>query len=333
MKRILSIDGGGIKGVFPAAFLAKLEEGLHQPVGHYFDLIAGTSTGGIIALALGAGRSAKEVVGFYETYGPRIFANTGILATLKQFLIGKHESEPLRRALEAQFGEKRLGDSQARLVIPSQGLETGQVHIFKTAHDLRFQEDWKQKMVEVALSTSAAPTYFPTHKLPGGTGLIDGGIWANNPVGIAVVEAIGILKWKPEEINVLSISCTGSPMSTNAAHKWSLGNFYWAPKLMEVLSAGQSSGALGTAAVLLGGHERVIRIEPVVAPGTFGLDGVEVIERLRGLGEAEARKARPRLQHLFSNPVEPFRPFANEQRNDAGETQTDLDAWRHADSP
>lgn len=308
MKRILSIDGGGIKGVFPASFLAKLEEDLPMPISRYFDLIAGTSTGGIIALALGAGFSAKEILGFYEKYGPRIFMNTGWRASLKQYFVGKHEATPLRDALEAQFGERCLGDSQVRLVIPSQSLETGHVHIFKTAHHPRFQEDWKQKMVEVALATSAAPTYFPTHIMPRGTGLIDGGIWANNPAGIAVVEAVGVLKWNPEDIRLLSISCTASPMSTDAAHRRSLGDLYWARKLLEVVSAGQSSGALGTAAVLLG-HERVIRIEPVVAAGTFKLDGVRATERLKGLGESEARIARPKLQHFFALAAEPFQPL------------------------
>lgn len=309
MPRILSIDGGGIKGVFPAAFLAKLEEGLAEPIGRYFDLIAGTSTGGIIALALGAGYPARDVLRFYEQYGPRIFSNTGILASAKHFLSGKHKVAPLREALEEQFRGRLLADSQIRLMIPAQNLETGRVHIFKTAHHPRFQEDQKQRMVEVALSTCAAPTYFPTHRIPGGVGLIDGGIWANNPAGVAAVEAIGVLNWKRGEVDLLSISCTTSPMSTDAAHRWSLGRFYWARKVIEVLSAGQSSGAMGTAALLLG-HERVARIEPVVARGTFELDSIDAIERLRGLGESEARTARPTLQHLFESPAEPFRPLS-----------------------
>ncbi len=70
MKRILSIDGGGIKGVVPAAFLAQLEEALGESITHYFDLIAGTSTGGIIALGLGLGLSAEDIVHFYERLGP-----------------------------------------------------------------------------------------------------------------------------------------------------------------------------------------------------------------------------------------------------------------------
>src|SRR5947207_9104557 len=71
--RILSLDGGGIRGVFPAAFLARLEEHLEHPIGRYFDLIAGTSTGGIIAIGLGLGLSAGDIVKLYVEQGPAIF--------------------------------------------------------------------------------------------------------------------------------------------------------------------------------------------------------------------------------------------------------------------
>ena len=77
MKRILSIDGGGIKGTQPAAFLAQLEEDLDQPIGRYFDLIAGTSTGGILAIGLAMGISAKSLLTLYETRGPTIFGQAG----------------------------------------------------------------------------------------------------------------------------------------------------------------------------------------------------------------------------------------------------------------
>lgn len=308
MRRILSIDGGGIKGVFPAAFLAKLEENLPEPIGRYFDLIAGTSTGGIIALALGAGFSAMEVLSFYEQHGSPIFANVGFWARARHWIVGKHEPKALHQALEAQFAARVLGDSQTRLVIPAQDLETGKVYIFKTAHHPRFQEDCKLRMVDVALATSAAPSYLPTHRLPGGASLIDGGIWANDPAGVAAVEALGILKWYPSDTHLLSVSCTASPMSTDSAHRRSWGRIYWAQKLLEVVSAGQSSGAQGIAAVLLG-HERVTRIAPIVSAGTFALDGVEAIERLRGLGETEARTARPNLRHLFAAPAENFEPY------------------------
>lgn len=307
MRRILSIDGGGIKGVFPAAFLATIEDGLQEPIGRYFDLIVGTSTGGIIALALGAGFTANEIVGFYQKYGPSIFRNQGFLAKIGQYFKGKHRAEPLREALAMQFGNLRIGDSKTRLVIPSQNLETGHVHVYKTAHHKRFGMDYMNSMVDVAMATSAAPTYFPVHLSASGCAVIDGGLWANNPSGIAAVEAIGVLGWDPDQIRLLSLSCTVDTLSTDAANYRHHGKFYWASKLLEVVSAGQSSGSMGTARLLLG-RERVHRIAPNVTPGLFELDGINSISRLKGLGASEARSAKPSLNAFFSKPAEAFVP-------------------------
>src|SRR5690606_373728 len=103
MRRILAIDGGGVKGVFPAAFLAALEEETGRPAAAHFDLIAGTSTGGIIALALGLGLSAREIVDFYRRYGPEIFRGQRLLRRLRQIAIAKYTHEPLKTHLEAHF--------------------------------------------------------------------------------------------------------------------------------------------------------------------------------------------------------------------------------------
>jgi hypothetical protein len=307
VRRVLSIDGGGIKGAFAAAFLDGLQARLAHPLWAYFDLIAGTSTGGIIALGIGAGLKTSQILRFYDQYGPAIFVRQGILARIAHYLSGKHEAGPLRFALEHVFEAKRLGESRVRLTIPSQNLETGEVHIFKTAHHERFATDYKELMVDVALATSAAPSYFPTHLLPLGTPLIDGGLWANNPSAVAAVEAVSILGWRPGDVFLLSLSCTRAPLTAQRAIAVSAGKAYWAPKLVEVMSAGQSSGALGAASHLLG-REHVYRVEPVVSAGAFALDQVGAIERLKGLGASEARKHVPQLLPHFAAIAEPFEP-------------------------
>src|SRR5437867_798455 len=129
MKRILSIDGGGIKGVLPAAFLAAIEETIGRPIAEYFDLIAGTSTGGIIALGLGLGMSAGDIMHFYEELGPTVFGGNRLWRTVRRAGLSAYTSAPLRVALEAKFGDRRLGESLNRLVIPSVNLETGEVYI------------------------------------------------------------------------------------------------------------------------------------------------------------------------------------------------------------
>ena len=136
MKRILAIDGGGIKGVFPASFLATVEDSIGDNVANYFDLIVGTSTGGIIALGLGLGLSAKEILAFYEEFGPHIFGGTRRLRWLRCFSTTKYNRGPLKKALkDTCFGDKKLGDSTKRLVIPCLNTSrTGEVHVYKTAH-------------------------------------------------------------------------------------------------------------------------------------------------------------------------------------------------------
>ncbi len=307
-RRILTIDGGGIRGVFAAAFLAEVEETVGEPLVDYFDLIAGTSTGGIIALGLGLGLSARDILGFYEQRGPEIFSG-GRWKGLRRLTSAKYDPQPLLIALQDVFAERRLGESKTRLLIPSLNLETGEVHIFKTAHVDRFVRDYRERAVDVAKATSAAPTYFPTHRLESGVPLIDGGLWANNPMGTAAVEAIGTLGWERGNVRLLGIGCTESPATLNDRSRHGHGINYWAVRLTETFMAGQSSSSVGTAQHLLG-HESVHRISPTVSAKRYKLDGVDGIESLRGLGAEVARAEYPKVSAMFlQGKREAFQPF------------------------
>ena len=306
--RILSIDGGGIKGVFPAAFLACLEEQIGNSVGKYFDLIVGTSTGGIIAIGLGLGFSAKDLLSFYESLGPKAFAGNPLLRALRQIGFSKYSPQPLRQALTDKFGTRRLGESSVRLMVPSMNMESGEVHVFKTAHHPRFERDHKESAVEVALATAAAPTFFPPHEFANGIPLVDGGMWANDPVGFAVVEAISVLEWPRERLEVLSLGCTTPPFDTKLGWKFGRGGLFWARKVSATFMSGQSSGSIGIAK-LLAGEEHVHRYNPVVPKDRFEMDRVADIPSLRGYGYTEARKALPKLRStFFSEKAEPFIP-------------------------
>lgn len=309
MKKILTIDGGGIKGVFPAAFLATVEDTIERNVGDYFDLIVGTSTGGIIALGLGLGLSAKELLAFYEEHGPTIFKGNRGLRWLRWLGTSKYSKTPLGNALKSCFGDKRLGDSKKRLVIPSLNLENGEVHIYKTAHHPRLEMDYKESAVDIAMATASAPTYFPTHRSIAGVPLIDGGLWANNPVGMAVVEAITLLDWPRDSLKVLSVGCTTEPLNVNLGRRIPLGGPYWAFKLLDVFMHVQSHASLGTA-LLLAGHDNVVRIDKDVSKGKFDLDKTKEIDSLKGLGASEARYALPKLRKVFlGDHAEQFVPF------------------------
>jgi uncharacterized protein len=309
-RRILAIDGGGIKGIFAASLLATVEESVGDRVARHFDLIVGTSTGGVLAIALGLGLSANDIVHFYEQLGPKVFSGRRMVRGLRGLGLARYSNRPLRVALESVLGDKRLGESSNRLVIPSLNLENGEVYIYKTAHHPRLERDFRERAVDVALATSAAPIYFPAFRSAAGAPLVDGGVWANNPVGLAVVEAIGILGWSRDSLRVLSLGCTSAPLGIGRARFIGLGAAYWATRIVSLFMAAQSHSSLGTAYVLAS-HETVLRIDPQVAAGRFSVDAHREVVSLKGLGASEARKALPNIRRMFidEGPVEPFEPY------------------------
>lgn len=318
-RRLLCIDGGGIRGTFPAAFLANLEEDLDQPIGRYFDLISGTSTGGIIAIGLALGMSAADILKLYEEKGPSIFAQTrgGLAGWLaRRFRWGrwmfwgpKYCAEPLRGALHGVLGDRRLGEAQTRLVIPAWHPQTQRVYIFKTAHHPRLKTDYKELAIDAAMGTAAAPSYFAQHVTANDVGLVDGGLWANNPTGIAVVEAVATLGWSASDLKVLSIGCLEDIKVVREAY----GAARLAPQLASLFMAGQSHGSLGIAQILTGDpHERraIYRVSQPVPDGFYTLDDTRRIRDLKDRAFAEARIQRPILQpEFFGEPAEEFTPL------------------------
>ncbi len=307
-RRILAIDGGGLKGMFAANFLATVEDAIGSPVADYFDLIAGTSSGGIIALGLGLGHSPAELVAFYEREGPVIFAGNPIVRSLRRFLVSKYSHQPLRTVLTRIFGDRRLGESRRRLLIPSLNLATGLIRVYKTAHHPQLERDSAEKVVDVALATVSAPTYFPIFTSRQGTPLVDGSMWAKNPVGMAVIEAVGVLGWPRDQLKVLSLGCTTAPLPVRWGRRLALGTGYWGNRIADVFMEAQSSSALVTAQVLAG-YDNVLRVDPTAGEREFELDAVGKLPKLRDMGEAEAKRLLPLLKHAFFDaPAEPFTP-------------------------
>jgi hypothetical protein len=305
-------------GTFPAAFLAHLEEHLDQPIGKYFDLIAGTSTGGIIAIGLGLGIPAARILRLYEKKGPGIFGQDGGLVTnwlkrrvgaIRHIGWAKHSSERLREALEEVLGDRQLGESSSRLIIPAWSPTSRSVYIYKTAHHRRLQVDYKSKAIDAALATASAPTYFQQHMTDNDVGLIDGGVWANNPIGIAVVEAVTLLGWPPHSVYVLSLGCLDEVYTLPAGGGWGALN----KKLIKLFMDGQVHGAMGVAKLLTGHeHEReaIHRVDHTVRYGDYSMDDARVIRELKGLGFERARDRLPTLQRVFfDTPAGPFVPY------------------------
>ena len=288
--RILSLDGGGVRGAYSAAVLTEIEEGTGRRIAEHFDLIAGTSTGGIIAIGLGLGLSARDILTFYETRGPEIFPSTGIhqraLASVRRFFGPKFKADALDKALTDVFQDRRLGDSCCRLVIPSYDAVSACVHVFKTAHDKRVLRDHTRRAAEVARATSAAPTYLPYFPASWGQKFLDGGVWANCPSTVAVLEATAVLGVPLEDIDLLSIGTTTPAFSVDRQAAGG-GIAQYGLKVVELLQQGQAVGAWSQTKLLL--RERAYRIDTVVEPKRFELDDARGVPGLVALGIKDGR--------------------------------------------
>jgi len=304
--QILSLDGGGFRGMFSAAVLARLEEDLGTRIADHFDLIAGTSTGGIIALGLGLGLSPREITAFYTEHGPRIFRNRTGMRSLRRLLRAKYGREPLKEALSDVFGERTFGESTKRLVITSYNMVADDVYLFRTPHLPVLKRDWREKAVNVALATSAAPTYLPALPLDGAR-LVDGGLWANNPAMVALIEAAGPLRVPLDDIRVFSLGTT-----TDVRHRGRRldrgGLLAWASDAVEVLMRAQSESATKQIRHLVG-KDDVFRLNPTVPTGAVSLDKVDT-DALYGLAGHVSRDASPAVHRLFCDHRAPvFAPF------------------------
>jgi patatin-like phospholipase/acyl hydrolase len=297
MFQILSLDGGGIRGIFSAAVLAAMEDDLKVRTIDHFDLIAGTSTGGIIAIALGLGFSPKEIISFYLEEGHAIFANPLGRSSLRRLFRSKFESEPLVAALQKYFGDKRFGQSTKRLIIPSYNLGEDDVYIFRTAHHPRLRRDFKVPAWKVAQATSAAPTYFPIAHSVDELRLIDGGVWANNPSMVAYIEAVGTLNVPSNAIKVLNLGTCDSIILRDTSLN-NGGLWQWRKSALEVVLRGQSASAAKHLRFLIG-DENLLRIDPPVPAGFFTLDSFRRSPDLIGKAAHFSRIHMPQIQAMF----------------------------------
>ena len=294
--RVLAIDGGGIRGLIPARVIARLEELISQEAGEprhladCFHLIAGTSTGGLLALGLTAPDPAHpgkprlkgdDLVNLYLEDGPRIFGDRlHQLLSLGGWIAPKHSSKQLERTLRERLGDADLSQALRDVLIASYDMAQPGPYFFKR-WQARGPEGPAPAMVDVGMATAAAPTYFSSRGL-GGRALVDGGLFAANPSVAAVVEA---LKRRDEEPNDLSPSDlllvslgTGQHEvghSQSEVGRWGRIGWVWPrredPALIAAFLDGQSDAADHWADVLLNrqtGERRYYRFQASLQEGT-----------------------------------------------------------------
>ncbi len=259
--RILSIDGGGIKGIFSSLFLEKLESHYlkGQSIVNYFDLICGTSTGGIIALGLGAGMKASEISKLYIEKGKSVFQiKYKKLKKWIQYFDSPYSINNLQFFLKEIFKEKKLKSSQVRLCIPSFEGRYSEVYVFKTPHHLDFKKDGEETMVKVALSTASAPTFFKPFRDRGYI-FVDGGVWTNNPCMIGLVEALSSFDVRRENVKILSIGCGEIPYIVKNKMITKGGIWHWR-KIIKGAMHLQSMNAIGQTGLLIG-RNHIVRVD------------------------------------------------------------------------
>ncbi len=311
--RVLALDGGGIKGTYTASVIANLEAMTGKHVADHFELITGTSTGGIIAVALGLGLTGQQILDFYLKRGPEIFPVPapgwrGFVAELWRHLRQpKHSQKVLSEAIKKVVGDRTLGDSKCRLVIPAYDGVRGNIQLFKTAHTEHYKQDYQKPALVAALGTSAAPTYFPAYTEAGGGTYLDGGVWANCPTMVGLIEATAILGNSVEDVEIVSIGTTSEPFDVSRRRRAG-GILAWGRGVVELLMQAQVDAALGQASLLM--KARMLRIDAVTRPGRFSLDNAGGISDLQALGEQSARQHEKEISRRFlQRPAEPFVPY------------------------
>ena len=223
--QILALSGGGFRGLYTAKILADIEDQIGAPIASKFDLIAGTSIGGILALAVALEIPAQKMVDLFEKPGEDIFKpRFNFFGTLRS----AYSPEPLKRLLqdESLFGQQPLGECKHPVIVPAINYSRGEPQLFKTPHHLDFIRDHKFALVDVALATSAAPMYFPRHTFNNNQ-YVDGGLYANAPGQLAVHEAQQFMGQSIESIYVLAVGTMSSKFTANPGRNRAGGTFDW----------------------------------------------------------------------------------------------------------
>lgn len=345
MFKILSLDGGGARGAFTSGFLLELENKIGSPLTDYFDLIAGTSTGGVIAVLLALGYPMEKIIKIYteelkqvftpnEPYFKSILGKTFVLLTnpltryftgvnMNELLKSKYSYEGTISLLKKYTSNIKLSDiDKTRLVIPSTNLIHGSPYIFKTHHLPNNNNNNKIKSydfytLDVILSTAAAPSLFDPVTLPGYGIYSDGGIWANNPGLAAYAEAVKIShlcnrdidpKFTSNDISVLSVG-TGHAIDNFSPPYLKAGIKWWSGKLLELMFEAQTQSSSYYLEQIL--HKKYYRVNFKRPHPNWGqIDDYKYANEMAQMGRLMAQKKYSEIKNMFlNNKKEQFVPF------------------------
>lgn len=306
---LLALTGGGYRGLFTASVLAKIEEEAKIPIGRLFEISAGTSIGGIIALAVAFERPMQDVVAVFKKYGQQIFPENdrstgGFIDYFKHKNRTRYKTDALVAAIEDLIPKgTRLGQAVHPVLVPAVNLTAGKPQVFKTRHHEDFKRDWKYLVTDVALATSAAPTFFPIAEVDGQL-YTDGGLFANAPDLVCVHEAEHYFGKSINDLRLLSVGTTTQKysISSSSGKNFGLGKWMEDARLFAVVISAQQQFVEQLVLHRLG--DRYLKIDVVPSDEQsrdLGLDiaTATASKTLEALG-------RKRASDLLGAPLRPF---------------------------
>jgi predicted acylesterase/phospholipase RssA len=343
--QILALSGGGYRGLHVARVLELIEQRIDTRIATHFDLIAGTSVGGIIALALGLHIPAATIRQVLEDVGPALFPSSPpTFASLKEVAAAPGLWSKLRRAASLRkdiardiqasraawydpqplkahlsqanyFGDRKMGDLLHPVIVPAVNYSDGQPKFFKTDHHPSLTFDRDLTLLDVALGTSAAPIYFPAHRVQDWR-IVDGGLVANDPTQVAVHEALKFFHVRPalygdedpaaDDVRVLSIGTLSPRRFADPKRPLNQGLFDWGAGAFELaMSAQEAMSAVMVDKHMLPG--KVIRLpsieeRPESAPGLADASPISAeILRASAIKLAQSAFGREDFTRLFSH--------------------------------
>lgn len=280
--RVLSIDGGGVRGIFPAKILALMEEELHINIHDTFDLVVGTSTGSIIAGSIAIKNSLAELVDDYCNNAPKIFLKRWYACGL---LRSKYSRKTLEEFLRNRLRDITLEEIPKPLILNASNVSTGDVYVFKSIYQQTqrggdYVRDGKVPLYKAVLASCAAPTYFDPVNISG-TLVCDGGVWANNPSLVGYTDAIN--NFGAGNIRILSLGTGQIRQAYQVAAAWGFLSGWKRAQLVDFLMSCQTKFPQNVLELL--DPSKILRISPEI--GNYGLDKCENIPTLIELAKSE----------------------------------------------
>ena len=283
---ILALDGGGTRGIYTAQLLAKIEQAFGVPIRTRFDLIAGTSTGAIIAGAAVSDIPMQDIVELFEKETPYIFRKRWYRIPL---FLSKYPNQKLAQIIAKHLPATPLGEIASPLMITSSEIAKSEVHIFRSNYGSRDSEiaptSKDVNLRDAILASCAAPTFFAPKSVDNFL-LADGGLWANNPSTVAFTEALSVFGKEAQEVRMLSIGTGHSVNMYRNRRGWGFITGWGGAKLTSYVMTLQSQASANTAKLLL--KENYLRINPEI--DFWELDTLTQLDNLKSLAERDFEK-------------------------------------------